>query len=244
MINYYKSCEFLFENNDFVAINKHSGVVVIPDRWGEEPSCLKVIAENKLKQELFIVHRIDKNTSGIILFAKNKKAHTNLSSLFMNRQIYKEYLTIVDGFFGHEHLTANYPIREAKTGKCFVDDTGKPSLTEFYRLEKFRDYALIKAIIKTGRTHQIRVHLSFLGTPILCDHIYGHKNPLFLSSLKGRKYRSSHENEEKPLINRTALHANKIEFSWGNEQISIEAPIQKDFKATLNQLRKHNQPLF
>jgi RluA family pseudouridine synthase len=236
-----KDFEVVFSNSDFIAVDKASGIAVIPERW-EDGSDLKTVLEHFLKEELYAVHRIDKETSGLVLFAKNPEMHRYLNQLFENREIEKEYLAIVDGVFGYKEFTADYPIFEPKSGRCRIDqETGKPSETVFLLEESFRDFALIKAFPKTGRKHQIRVHLSFMGTPILGDPVYSRKKALFLSEMK-KNYHLKKGKEERPLIQRTALHAHVLSFVLpGGEPIKLEAPLPKDMKATINQLRKYNK---
>ncbi|HCL55810.1 MAG TPA: RNA pseudouridine synthase [Spirochaetia bacterium] len=241
-INY----QLIFENDDFLVVNKMPGVLIIPDRFDPEIMTLQEMIEEKTGKPVFVVHRIDKNTSGLTVFAKNKKSHASLNKLFMEKDIQKTYLALVKGYFAHEHFEASYPLRELKSGKTIVDlKDGKEAVTSFSLLEKFRDYSLVQAEPKTGKMHQIRVHLSFMGTPILCDDLYGFKKPLLLSSLKKKNFKLQDEEEEKPLIARTALHAYKIAFHWkGKKDFSFEAPLPKDFKAVLTQLSKYNKEIF
>ncbi len=240
-----KLYKIVFENDDFLLADKSAGLVVIPDRFLAEPYNLKELLEKETGGELLLIHRIDKDTSGLILFAKNSKTQKYFHKIFSERKIEKKYLTIVDGFFGHKELTTNYPILELNNGKSKVDDKGKECLTEFTLKEGFRDYALLEANLKTGRTHQIRVHLSFIGTPILSDPLYGTKRQLFLSKLKGRKYNATKNKVERPLINRTALHSHSLSFV-DNKGIShsFQAELPKDMRSVINQLRKFNAKIF
>lgn len=233
----------LFENPHFIAAAKPSGISVIPERWDDEALDFQSQMEQVLGQKLFVVHRIDKVTSGLVLFAKTEKAHQKLSMLFQERQIHKQYLALTDGIFGYESFTADYPIQESGSGKSFIDEKGKPSVTRFTLLESFRDYSLVQAEPETGRTHQIRVHLAYLGTPILCDRLYGFNRPLFLSKLKRKNFKLAEETEEQPLIARTALHAFKLEFEYDGEKILLECPLPKDMRAALNQLSKYNKTM-
>lgn len=238
-----KSFETIFENEDFIAVNKPSGMVVIPDRFGFEDLVLKELVEQKLNQPVWVVHRIDKPTSGLVLFAKNKESHAELNQLFLKRNIQKEYLAIVEGHVQEKTFTADFPLKQTSSGsRVIVSKDGKESTTYFEKDEEFRDYCVVRAYPKTGRTHQIRVHLSYMGTPILGDPLYGTKKMLYLSMLKKKNFKLAEETEEKPLMNRTALHAHKLHFKDKNgNEFHLEAPIPKDFKAVLNQLRKYNK---
>ena len=233
--------DIIYENSDIIAVNKPAGLVVIPDRFGFEPYILKEVLEAQTGKPLLLVHRLDKTTSGVMLFAKNTEAQRELSRLWEDNLVHKEYRVLVDGYFSYDTFRADYPLSEGRRGKMQVEESGKPSSTEFTTLERFRDYTLLKAVLKTGRTHQIRIHLSYLGTPVLADHLYGFDRPLLLSSLKGRKYRPSHSKEEKPLIERVALHSFYTSLVWDNVPLEFTAPLPKDFNAVLTQLRKHNK---
>jgi 23S rRNA pseudouridine1911/1915/1917 synthase len=229
----------LFENDDFVAINKPSGLLTIPDREGKDVS-LKQILKNKYG-EIFTVHRLDRDTSGVVVFAKNESSHKYLSQQFENRETTKIYNGLVLGRPLLESGVINEPIAEhpVKKGMMTVFRKGKESITEYQVLESFRLFSWMQFKILTGRTHQIRVHMKFLGNPIACDDLYGDAKPIFISQLKHRYKLSQSEEEERPLFNRLALHAAQLQFkTQEGEEISLEAPLPKDFKAILNQLKK------
>lgn len=233
----------IFENNDFIIINKESGISVIPERWADAFN-IKEELERDLKQTVYTVHRIDKVTSGIVIFAKTQEMHTYLNGLFENKTIHKNYLALVEGYFGYDDFKADYPLSEGKKGRMVVEKKGKESITLFKLKERFKDYTLIEASPLTGRTHQIRVHLSFMGTPVLCDHLYGSTQELFLSSLKKKNFKLGRGKVETPLIARTALHAYELSFEDpSGKEWNFQAALPKDFKATLNQLRKYNKPM-
>lgn len=235
--------EIVFENEDYLAVDKISGISVIPERFGTGAQSLKDLLEFQLNKDLYTVHRIDKDTSGLVIFALNAASHKHLSQLFENHQIKKEYLLITDGYFAHKNFHADYPLSEGKKNKMIVDKDGKKAETDFELLEEFRDYAYLKAEPLTGRTHQIRVHLSFTGVPILCDPLYGLKTEIYLSSLKKKNFNLRKGEEERPLLSRLALHAHALSFEDKNSKlIEIKVPLHKDMRAMLNQLKKHNQP--
>lgn len=230
--------DILLENDDFVAVNKPSGLLSVPDRKGEEES-LKDMLRNKYGK-IFTVHRIDKFTSGIIIFAKTEAAHKLLSQMFEGREVQKFYTGIVQGTPPNKKGTIDAPIAEhpAKNGKMITHVKGKASITDYEVVESFRLYSLLRFQIHTGRTHQIRVHMAHIGTPIVCDELYGNAQPLLLSSFKKKFNLSKKEDEEKPLLNRLALHAERLIFNYNNETIELHAPLPKDLRATLSQLGK------
>jgi 23S rRNA pseudouridine1911/1915/1917 synthase len=230
----------IFESDTIIAFSKPSGLRSIPDRFNAELPCLHRLAEAQYGK-LYIVHRLDKDTSGVICFAKDEATHKYLSALFQGRDIEKYYWAIVAGKPMQQKGSIEQPIAEHPTqkGKMVVFKKGKPSHTDYKVLKTWNGYSLLELQIHTGRTHQIRVHLEYLGTPVLCDPLYGSPLPLLLSSIKKKYKLSMKEMEEKPLLNRLALHAHRITFtSPEGEVITIEAPIPKDFDASIKQLDK------
>lgn len=231
--------EILFENDEFIALNKPAGLLSVPDRTQSAPS-LKDLLIEKYK-EIFTVHRLDRETSGVILFAKTAEAHQYLSVIFQERAVEKTYFGIVWGVPASPKGIIELPIMEhpAKNGTMIVHRKGKAASTGYEVLENFGRYSFIKFDLYTGRTHQIRVHMKETGHPILCDPLYGDGKPVFVSSLK-RNYNLSGFDEEKPILSRLALHAARLSFSdrHGN-LISIEAEMPKDLRALLSQMRKN-----
>jgi 23S rRNA pseudouridine1911/1915/1917 synthase len=231
--------EIIYESDQFIGINKPSGLLSIPDREGKEPS-LKSLLQQKYST-VFTVHRLDKDTSGLIVFAKNEAAHRHLSMQFEERQTEKIYVGLVLGSPTTQSGTINLPIAEnmVTRGTMIINRRGKESITDYEVLESFGSYSWMQFRIHTGRTHQIRVHMKDLGHPIVCDELYGDGKPLLLSSLKSKFKLSKNELEERPLLNRLALHAFKLSFAdLTGEKITLEADLHKDLKASLQQLAK------
>jgi 23S rRNA pseudouridine955/2504/2580 synthase/23S rRNA pseudouridine1911/1915/1917 synthase len=125
-----------------------------------------------------------------------------------------------------------------KNGKMITHVKGKPALTDYKVVERFKKYAWLSLQIHTGKTHQIRVHMQHIGSPIACDPLYGNNEPILLSSLKKKFKLSKAEDEERPIMGRLALHAHTLTFTLGAETFNFEAPIPKDLRALLQQLRK------
>lgn len=240
-----KGLTIVFENDDFIAINKEPGMLTIPDRHDDTQLSLYKIL-NQQYGKIFIVHRLDRDTSGLILFAKNEATHKYLSQLFEQRNIQKKYLGIVRGSMPETIGSINEPIAEhpVKKGMMAISKKGKPSLTNYEVVEDYGIYSLVRFEIQSGRTHQIRVHAKSLGHPIICDEMYGDGKPVFLSSFK-KKYRLSQgELVERPIISRLGLHSFSLNFKDANgKQFLIEAPLPKDMKALLQQLKKNRKPL-
>lgn len=234
----------LLENETLVAVNKPAGLLTVPGRDGKELS-LKQLLANKYG-EIFTVHRLDRDTSGIVVFAKNEQAHKHLSQQFATRETSKIYKGLVLGNPAQNSGIINEPIAEhpVKKGLMTVFKKGKESITEYEVEEKFRLFTLMQFKILTGRTHQIRVHMKFLGHPIVCDELYGDGKPVFISQIKSRYKISQAEETERPILNRLALHAWQLSFKNINgERIDLEAPLPKDLKATLQQLHKWDHGL-
>lgn len=232
--------EIIFENEHFIAINKPSGLLSIPDRFGKDPSLKSLLQAQYGK--IFTVHRIDRDTSGLIVFAKDEATHKELSQKFEGRDVEKYYLGLVNGTMMSREGIIDVPIMEApgKTTLMVTNKKGKPSITNYKVLEEFGLYSLVQFQILTGRTHQIRVHAKYIGNPIVCDELYGDGKPVLLSSIKRKFKLSKNELEERPLLNRLALHSWKLKFTDADgAEHELEAPLSKDLRAVVTQLNKN-----
>ena len=231
--------EILLETDDFVAINKPSGLLTIPDREQSEKS-LKEMLIDKYTQ-IFTVHRIDKDTSGLVIFARNENTHRYLSGLFTERKIEKIYLGIVLGKPDNSSGTiiANIGENPAHKGLMNVHRNGKHAHTDYEVIDSNANFSLLSFKLHTGRTHQIRVHAKEIGHPLACDPLYGDGKPVLLSNLKKKFKLSKHDEAERPMIGRLALHAYQLNFETSaGELIKLEAPIPKTFRALMIQLKK------
>ncbi len=236
--------EILYEDSNLIAFNKPSGLLTIPDRFDAEKPCLLRYAERQVGYKLFTVHRLDRDTSGIICFAKNENTHRHLSLQFEHRLVEKYYRTIVHGTTSALEGRIETAIAEnmSKRGSMMVVKKGKPALTTYFVEQSWGHFSLMKVRIHTGRTHQIRVHLQFIGTPVICDTLYGSESEIFLSTIKKGYKLSKDSIEERPIISRLALHACELVFQDEMEQtIKIEAPLPKDMSAFIKQLDKNSK---
>jgi len=237
---YIKISDYLIADTpDFIALNKPSGLLSIPDREGKDISLKKLLIEKY--GSIFTVHRLDRDTSGLIVFAKNETTHKHLSQQFEERQTEKIYLGLVIGSLAEKKGSIDALISEhpARKGLMTVYRKGKESLTDYEVLEDFKIFSWVQFQIHTGRTHQIRVHAKHIGHPVVCDELYGDGKPILLSTLKHKFKLSKNELEERPILNRLALHALSLQFiNTKNEKIKLEAPLPKDLRALLQQLRK------
>ncbi len=235
-----KQPEIIFEDDDIIVVNKPPFYLTVPDRYAPEKNNLYAWL-NKKYGKVFIVHRLDKETSGILVFAKNENAHRDLSRKFEARTVKKIYLTLLDGIVHHDEGEIDKPIILHRNGhRMVVSKDGKPSVTLYRVTDRFKGFSLVEAQIKTGRMHQIRIHFESVGYPLAVDGIYGRREAFYLSEVKKKKYRIGKDQEESPLIKRVILHAYKLSFvhPTSGDEMNFEAPLPKDFSAVIKQLDK------
>ncbi len=218
------SIETIYGDEHILAVNKPAGLPTLRDGYIKDAPYLIELLEQQFDR-LWIVHRLDKDTSGVVLFARSAEAHKALNVAFETRQVAKIYHAIVMGVPEWEELTIELPLLADgdRKHRTIVDRIeGKYALTRCRVLEKFAQHSLIEAKPETGRTHQIRSHLLAQGFPILGDPLYGRARSI-----------------DRGLIDRSALHARSIAFQHPINQrsILIEAKYPIDFDRTLNQLR-------
>ncbi len=242
----------LFEDGDLLALDKPARLLTSPDRYdAERPNLMKLLhagieagkhwARERQLTYLSNAHRLDFETSGVILLAKNKPALVALANQFGAEKPLKKYIALVqsapvDGQFVVEQKIGPHPV---KLGLMRIDPKGgKQSTTEFEVLEKFSHWTLLRCSPLTGRTHQIRVHLSHEGLPIVGDELYGGKK-FWLSRIK-KDYRLKPGREERPMMDRVALHAEELTVNHPvtNERVTIHAEWPKDLKVTIKYLRQ------
>jgi 23S rRNA pseudouridine1911/1915/1917 synthase len=245
--------EILWSDEDYVAVVKPAGLATIPGR-GDDDSIFQRLAfqlglpsSGTEDPRLRVVHRLDKDTSGGLLFAKNAPAQRQVSHQFQNNLVEKEYLALVGGRPTESEGEIDAPLARHPTSPqrmAVVKRGGRPARTLWKVEELFRSYALLRVFPKTGKTHQIRVHLAHLGLPLAVDPLYrpdaSESEGVFLSSFK-RGYNRAGQ-PERPLIDRLTLHADKLRFvDRADRPVRIDAPLPKDFRAVLNMLRKYGK---
>jgi 23S rRNA pseudouridine955/2504/2580 synthase len=224
--------QILWEDEDYFALNKPPFISTLQDRV-DETNLLD--QAKRYVEDAQVCHRLDKDTSGVIVFAKNPEAYRKLNMQFENRRVQKVYHAVVEGIHNFKEELVDAPILKQDDGISRISKTGKPAQTWFNSIRSYSRHTLVECRPITGRQHQIRIHLSLLKTSIAGDEQYGGK-PFFLSSVK-RDFNLKKDTEEQPFIKRMALHARAIEFiNLKHESIVIEAPYPKDFQALVRQL--------
>lgn len=201
----------LFEDADVLAVDKPEGLASIPERDTTQESLLALLSAAR-HTKLYVVHRLDKEVSGVMLFAKNADAHKYLNEQFSHHSVQKSYLALVHGVIAQKGGTLDAPLRQFGSGRMGVDSKrGKESATTFQVLKRLNSYTLVEVHPVTGRRHQIRVHFYSLGYPIVGDLLYG-------------------EREIQRRFPRLMLHARRIECRLPSGRIgTIEAPIPESF---------------
>ncbi len=236
----------LFEDDALIALDKPSSLPLGAERRGPPVENLLDLVRARLGPDTANVHRLDPDTSGLVLFAKTKTALDFLSGQFQSKSVVKTYHALTVGVPAADEFTVDLVMKEdeGRPGvMCVVKKHGKTSLTEFHVREKYPQpagrgsFALVECRPLTGRPHQVQLHLAEAGTPILNDAIYGDATRLLLSGLK-RGYKG--REDEKPLITRLALHASGLTFlhPLTRAPLTLQAPWPKDFEVALKYLRK------
>jgi 23S rRNA pseudouridine1911/1915/1917 synthase len=248
--------EVLHEDDAIIVVNKSAGMIVHPAKGHWEGTLASALAHHfgtlsgrGGPTRPGIVHRLDRDTSGVIVVAKNDQVHDALATQFKARQAEKEYRAIVVGVPDRDRDVINEPIGDHPTHRQKkairrLDPSARDALTEYEVVERFDGFAYLRVHPKTGRTHQIRVHLAHAGFPVLCDRLYGGRARLAEAELRTREpsmgKHAIDEQLESPLLDRQALHAFELTLTHptSGERVTFQAPIPRDMFCTLEALQR------
>ena len=240
-----QAIDILYQDAHLLVVNKPSGLRVIPDRWDATlPNLRDILMHHFGEGNVWVVHRIDAETSGVVVFARTAQMHRELNRLFEKNAVEKIYLGIVQGCPPDKEGRVNLPIRPHPTRKRYmqVHPKGKPSITDYRVLETFGHFSLLEIRPRTGRTHQIRVHLQAIRCPLAVDSLYGTSDAINIRQLKktGVKGHQREDGTGPALMHRLSLHAYELAFTdpLSGEERRFQAPIPRDFQALLKALRK------
>lgn len=217
----------LYEDDDLLVLNKQPGIVVHPTKGHPAHTLsngiMKYILDTDKHFKIRFINRLDMDTSGILVVGKNSHTQDNFTKQMSLNQVKKTYTAVVKGILEEDEATINLPIGQAnseKVERCVMPEGGSPSVTHYRVLERYKKgFTLVELLLETGRTHQIRVHLSHLGYPVVGDHLYGGSNV--------------------NLIERQALHSTKLSFRHpvSNELLEIEAPLPSDILELIEKIK-------
>ncbi|MBK0384192.1 RluA family pseudouridine synthase [Pedobacter sp. SD-b] len=228
----------IFEDDNLIVVNKPAFISSLDERESEEPNILRLAKQYFADAQ--ICHRLDKDTSGAMIIAKNPEAYRFVSMQFEHRTVKKVYHAVVDGSHAFNDLFIDLPILNAGRGKVVISrGEGKRAETYFNSLVYFKHYTLIEAKPVTGRMHQIRIHLATQRASITGDTAYGGQ-PAYLSKIK-RNFRLSKNEEEQPIMKRFALHSKEVTFKISEtETRTFIADYPKDFAVLIKLLQKND----
>ncbi|MCE9637460.1 MAG: RluA family pseudouridine synthase [Planctomycetes bacterium] len=253
--------EILLDDPRFVVVAKPAGIPTIPERFRKDAPTIVDAVERLLRRRdpaaprPLVCHRLDKDTSGVLILAKDQEAATDLMGQFEAREVAKSYVALTMGAPQPPAGSVEFRIDDdprRKGAMVLVSKGGRDCSSEYETLEVWRGISLVRVRPKTGRTHQVRLTLQHLGTPCAIDALYGSAEPLKLSAWK-TGYRLAKRTVESPLIDRLTLHAESIEFrrpgsvednaaADTSARVRVEAPLPRDMATTIRQLRRWGAP--
>lgn len=216
----------IFEDRDFLAIDKPFGIASHGGS-GIAFGAIELLRAARPRDRLELAHRLDRDTSGVLVFARSRRALTSLQALIRTGETKKQYLCLMNGQLRRAKFDVNAPLRKSVLSggerMVRVNDAGKPALTFFREIERHADASLVEATLATGRTHQIRVHAAYVGHPLAGDPKYGEHEA-------NRRWRALG-------LKRLFLHAARFEFDLGQRAYSFSAPLPDDLRAVLDRLQ-------
>ncbi len=209
----------IHEDEHLIVVDKPSGQLVIPGRGESEGETLVAQVTRHLGKKTFILHRIDRETSGLVAFAKDAETHRTLNILWESREVHKTYLALVKGEMAQKEGLIDHPLKEFGSGRMGVDIKGRSSRTRYKVKETYSGATLLEVDLETGRRHQIRVHLYHLGNPVMGDPLYGQERPVGGAP-------------------RLMLHAHQIQIPYQGQTLNLTSQLPADFQSVLQSLKK------
>ena len=237
----------LYEDAAIIALDKPAGISAIRERDRARDTIVDAYLASlpeasRPRERPRVVHRLDKDTSGVLLLARTREAKVALYEEFVARRVEKSYLALVIGRVPDDegHIEERIGYQKRQKNRMVVSETGKKAITDYHVKTRYRGYTLVRVLPRTGRTHQIRVHFAYLGFPVLCDKLYGGGETMLLSELKP-DYKPRRGEQERPLLSRQALHAHALTFKTPatGEMVTVESPLPKDLLVVLKKLDKY-----
>ena len=235
----------IYEDDWIVVINKPADMVVHPSKGHQHGTLVNAVAYHCQQLSRYagelrpgVVHRLDRDTSGVILMVKNDAVHEQMSEQFEQRRVKKEYLAICEGLLELDGDVIDAPIGEhvrKEEKRAVRHDIGREAQTAYEVVERLAGFSVVRCFPHSGRTHQIRVHLAHIGYPIVCDALYGRRDAIYLSDLTG----AGRQPMEEPLLERQALHARRLAV-WHpvlKQEMTFEAEVPEDLMRLVNALR-------
>ena len=219
-------CAVIFEDRDFLAIDKPAGIASHGGS-GIAFGAIELLRAARPEEHLELAHRLDRDTSGVLVFARSRRGLTGVQALIRDAETKKQYLCLMTGTLARAKFDVNVPLRKSVLAggerMVRVDDAGKPALTFFRQVERYPDCSLVEATLATGRTHQIRVHAAHAGHPLAGDPKYGDRDA-------NKRFRALG-------LDRMFLHAARFEFELGERAYSFSAPLPDDLRQVLDRLQ-------
>jgi 23S rRNA pseudouridine955/2504/2580 synthase/23S rRNA pseudouridine1911/1915/1917 synthase len=233
----------IWSDEHILVIDKPAGLLALPDGYDPTATHVKAILSPQY-EPLWIVHRLDRYTSGVMVLARSASAHRQLNTQFQERQVKKIYLVLVKGDPTWDRKVVDQPLRTnaGRRHRTIVDLlNGKPSVTRFEVLQRYGSYALVEATPETGRRHQIRAHLASQGYPLVCDDLYNDGGSILSSGIDHNL--SGEFNPEEPILNRPGLHAQTLELKHPitGKHSHFGAQVPRDLRLTLDLLRNQSR---
>ena len=227
----------IYEDDDIIALNKPSGLLSLHDRNQRERSLIDLL--RKYDPNATLCHRLDRETSGVIIAARSQEVYRDMAILFEKRKVDKTYFAVVRGSHPFNEHVIDLPLSITSRGKAKVDHRrGRPSQTSVESNEVFKHFTAVECKPESGRLHQIRIHLASVNAPLVGDETYGGQYP-YMSDIV-YKFNKGRGKEERPMIQRVALHAYRIKFELKGKSYDIEAPLSDDIEILLKLLRKYD----